>query len=74
MHHITDINWLAVVVATASSFVLGSLWYGPLFSKAWMQDSGMTREKGAQGKMAVTFGGTLVLNLAIAVALALLAG
>lgn len=74
MHHFADINWLAVVVATASSFALGGLWYGPLFSKAWMRLTGMTKEKGAQASMALTFGGTAVLNLLIAVALALLMG
>jgi Protein of unknown function (DUF1761) len=74
MHHVADINWLAVLVATASSFVLGSLWYGPVFGKHWMQASGMTMEKGAQGNMALTFGGTAVLNLCIAFALALLIG
>jgi Protein of unknown function (DUF1761) len=74
MHHISDINWLAVVVAAASSFVVGFLWYGPLFGKPWMQDSGMTKEKGAQGNMLLTFGGTAVLNLAIAFALAVLIG
>jgi hypothetical protein len=74
MHHIADINWLSVVVAAASSFALGGLWYGPLFSRTWMRLTGMTKEKGAQASMAVTFGGTAALNLLIAIALALLAG
>lgn len=74
MHHIAEINWLAVVVATLSSFALGGLWYGPLFSKAWMKLTGMTKEKGAEASMAVTFGGTFALNLLIAIALALLTG
>ena len=74
MHQIADINWLSVLVATASSFVLGGLWYGPLFQKPWMQATGMTKEKGAQASMALTFGGTAVLNLLIAIAIALLAG
>jgi hypothetical protein len=74
MHHISTLNWLAIAVATLSSFVLGSLWYGPLFGKGWMQDTGMTKEKGAQVSMLKTFGGTFVLNLAIAFALATLIG
>jgi hypothetical protein len=74
MHRIADINWLAVVVATVSSFALGGIWYGPLFSRAWMKLTGMTKEKGAQASMAVTFGGTFALNLLIAIAIALLAG
>lgn len=75
MHHFSDINWLAVVVAVVASFVVGSLWYGALlFQKPWMQASGMTFEKGKQGNMPLIFGGTAVLNLLIAVAIALLAG
>jgi hypothetical protein len=74
MHQIADINWLSVLVAAASSFMLGALWYGPLFQKPWMQATGMTKEKGAQASMALTFGGTAVLNLLIAIAIALLAG
>jgi hypothetical protein len=31
---IADINWLAVLVAAVVTFVLGGLWYGPLFGVA----------------------------------------
>ena len=32
------INWLAVLVAGISSFVVGGIWYSPgLFGKAWMK-------------------------------------
>ncbi len=31
------INWWAVIVATIVNVVLGSLWYGPIFGKAWMK-------------------------------------
>lgn len=40
-----DINVLALIVAVAVSQVLGFLWYGPLFGKAWMAASGKTREE-----------------------------
>ncbi|WKZ28681.1 MAG: DUF1761 domain-containing protein [Patescibacteria group bacterium] len=35
------INLYAVVVAAAANMALGSLWYGPLFGKAWMKGMGM---------------------------------
>lgn len=35
-----EINWIAVIAATAAGFVLGGLWYGPLFAKAWMREMG----------------------------------
>ena len=31
------INWLAVIAAAASSFLLGGLWYSALFAKAWQK-------------------------------------
>jgi hypothetical protein len=64
------VNWLAVIVAAASGFVIGSLWYGPVFGKVWMRLTGMTKEKGAQASMAVTFGGAYVLNLIAALGIA----
>ena len=38
------VNYLAVLVAAASSIVLGFLWYGPLFGKVWMAQMGITKE------------------------------
>lgn len=74
MHHISELNWIAVVVATLSSFALGGLWYGPVFGKAWMKASGVSQEKAAQVNMLKTYGGTFVLNLAVAFAIATLIG
>lgn len=60
-----SINWLAVLVAGISSFVVGGIWYSPgLFGKAWMKDNNFTEEKikngGNKGKI---FGFTLVFSL-----------
>lgn len=38
------INYWAVLVAAASSIVLGFLWYGPFFGKPWMKLMGFTKE------------------------------
>jgi hypothetical protein len=65
------VNWLSVFVAALSGFVIGGLWYGPLFGKPWMRLTGMTKEKGAQASMAVTFGGAYALNLVAASGIAL---
>ncbi|MDP2815239.1 MAG: DUF1761 domain-containing protein [Rectinemataceae bacterium] len=32
-----EINYLAVLVATAAAIILGTAWYGPLFGKQWMR-------------------------------------
>jgi hypothetical protein len=34
------LNWLAVITSVVASFALGSLWYGPLFSKVWANAMG----------------------------------
>ena len=70
MDRVAMVNWLAMLVAALSGFVIGALWYGPLFGKVWMRLTGMTKEKGAQANMAVTFGGAYVLNLIAALGIA----
>jgi len=72
--HLHSVNWLAVVVAALAGFVVGGLWYGPLFRKPWMAASGMTFEKGAQGNMPLIFGGAYVLNLLGAIGISLVLG
>jgi hypothetical protein len=74
VHQFSDLNWIAVLVAALSGFVIGSLWYGPLFQKPWMKFSGVTKEKAAQGNMPLIFGGAYVLNVGAAIGLALIIG
>ncbi|SHF09862.1 Protein of unknown function [Mariniphaga anaerophila] len=38
------INYWAVVVAAFSSFIIGWIWYGPLFGKTWMKLNGFTED------------------------------
>ncbi len=35
------INWWAVLIAAVVSMVIGSIWFGPLFGKKWMEITGM---------------------------------
>ncbi len=37
------INWWAIIVTTIVSVILGTLWYGPLFGKAWMASVGISK-------------------------------
>ena len=68
------INWLAVLVAAFAGFAIGGVWYGPLFGKAWMAETGMTEAKARSGNPALTYGLTFVLNLVAAVSLAMFIG
>jgi hypothetical protein len=44
------INYLAVVIAAVISFVLGMIWHGPLFGKAWGAARGVTPEMTEKAK------------------------
>lgn len=67
-----SIRWLAALVAALSGFVIGGLWYGPLFRAPWMRFSGMSFERGRQQNVALVFGGAYVMNFVAAVGLSLL--
>lgn len=54
------VNWIALVVAALSTLVIGFLWYGPLFGKAWMKETGITEEQAQKG-MPLRFGLSVVL-------------
>lgn len=36
-----EINYLAVLACGVAALVIGSIWYGPLFGKAWMRIMGV---------------------------------
>jgi hypothetical protein len=58
------VNWLAVLVAGISAFVLGGIWYSPaLFGKAWMTENKLTVEDVKKGNQAKIFGWAFVLSL-----------
>ena len=42
---LSTINHLAVITAAICSFVLGGIWYGPLFGRAWMKEVGVTEDQ-----------------------------
>ncbi|MBZ0180331.1 MAG: DUF1761 domain-containing protein [Melioribacteraceae bacterium] len=71
----SQINFLAVIAAAISSFIIGGIWYSPMmFSKAWMNETGHTEEDLKSGNMAMIFGGSFVLSLIIAFNLAAFLG
>src|SRR5262249_25878074 len=67
-------NWLAIVAAALSSFVLGGLWYSALFAKPWMKAAGLSQEQVHAGNKALIFGGSVVLALITAATFALFLG
>jgi hypothetical protein len=69
-------NYLAILVATVSTFMLGGLWYSPaLFHGAWMKEMGYTDEwLKAQGGVGRIMGISFVLELIMAFNLAAFLG
>jgi hypothetical protein len=58
-----DVNWLAVIVAALSSFLLGGIWYAALFAKAHQKAAGLSDEQVRGGNKALIFGGSFGLAL-----------
>ncbi len=70
---ISNINFLAVIVAAFSAFFVGCIWYGPLFGKKWMELNGFTKENMGQKKwlplpliMGINYIATLLAALSLA--------
>ncbi|RDV07537.1 DUF1761 domain-containing protein [Sphingorhabdus pulchriflava] len=60
-------NLLAILVAAASGFMVGGLWYGPLFGKAWQSEIGLSDDEIKSGNMAKIFGITFLFSVLSAV-------
>ena len=69
-----EINWVAVLAAAVSSFVLGGVWYSALFAKAWQKAAGLSDEQVKSGNPALIFGGSFVLALIASASFALFLG
>ncbi|UPT62321.1 MAG: DUF1761 domain-containing protein [Hyphomonadaceae bacterium JAD_PAG50586_4] len=69
-----DVNWLAVIAAAISSFLLGGIWYGPVFAKAWMKAAGLDEAALKSRNLGLVFGGSFVLALIAAASFAVFLG
>ena len=68
----SKINYLAVLVAALSTFLLGGLWYSPmLFGKAWMRTNKFTDADLQTFSKARMFGWSFVFSLVMALNLAM---
>jgi hypothetical protein len=68
------INWLAVIAAAASSFVLGGVWYAALFAKAHQKAAGLSDDQAKSGNPALVFGGSFLLALVASASFAVFLG
>lgn len=57
---LSNLPWLQILVAAVAYFALGAIWYGPLFSKAWIRGHQINindadAKKGVAGIMITSF-------------------
>lgn len=69
------LNWGAIAIAALAYFVVGALWYSPLlFVKKWLAYLNIDpNAPDAKKGMAVMFGGSLIMMIVQAIAIAILA-
>ena len=71
---LSTLNYLAILVAALSTFVIGAVWYGPVFGKLWMKENGFTEEDLKSANMGKIYGTAFVLEFIMAFNLAAFLG
>lgn len=71
---LANINWFSVSVASFSAFLVGGIWYGPLFGKVWMKAFNFTEEDLKKRNIPKTFGLSLLLAFIAALTLEMFIG
>lgn len=59
-------NWGEVIVAALSAFLLGGLWFGPLFGKRWQALNRLSGDASVNAPVAKIYGLTFTLNVFLA--------
>jgi hypothetical protein len=68
----SHINWLAVIVAGLSAFLVGGIWYSPLlFANAWIADNKFNTDELKASSKIRTFGGSAIFSIIMAINLGL---
>ncbi len=60
-------NLLAILLAATSGFLVGGIWYGPLFGKAWQAEIGLSDDKIQSANMLKIYGTTFLFSVLSAV-------
>lgn len=70
---IQNLNWLAIIVAAFSTFIIGGIWYS-VFEKPWMTANNFTQEDLKSRKMPLVFGLSFFFSFIMSVNLAMFIG
>lgn len=69
-----SLNWLAIIIAALSTFMIGGAWYSPLmFSKKWMKEAKINEDDLKEGQAKV-FGLSFIFSFFAAMVLAMFLG
>jgi Protein of unknown function (DUF1761) len=60
-------NLLAILVAAACGFLVGGIWYGPLFGKTWQREIGLSDDEIKNSNMLKVYGTTFLFSVLSAV-------
>jgi len=67
-----QLNWLAIALAAISTMVVGSIWYGPLFGKAWKKLAKVKSDPNfGPREMTIMYGGAFIGSAITATVLAI---
>lgn len=61
-----SINLVAVVLGAVAFFAVGAIWYGPMFSKTWLAETGLSEAQIKASHMPKLLALTFVLELIVA--------
>ncbi len=70
---IQNLNWLAIIIAALSTFIIGGIWYS-VFEKPWMGANNFTHEDLKKRKMPLVFGLSFFFSFIMSVNLAMFIG
>ena len=68
----SQLNWLAIIIAAISTFLIGGFWYSPLLlGKQWQKENNFSNEDTKKGNMPKIFGLTFLFSFIMAFNLAM---
>jgi hypothetical protein len=62
-------NLLAILIAAVSGFMVGGIWYGPLFGKVWQREIGLSDDEIKNANALKVYGLTFLFSVLSAVML-----
>jgi hypothetical protein len=68
-----NLNWLAIIVAALSNFIIGGIWYS-VFEKPWLRANNFTQENLKNRKMPLVFGLSFLFSLIMSLNLSMFIG